>query len=62
MKVKSHCRSGHVMKRDGDSWKCTGKINGKKKIQKDGKRVLEKINCPNRKAWSHVAPRLMGGI
>jgi len=54
LKVKSHCRSGHVMKRDGDSWKCTGKINGKKKG--------EKINCPNRKAWSRVEPRLMGGI
>jgi len=50
------------MKRDGDSWKCLGKINGKKKVQKDGKRVWEKINCPNRKAWSRVEPRLMGGI
>lgn len=53
MKVKRHCRSGHVMKRDGESWRCTGVINGNKKGQK--------INCPIRKPWNRVTAQT-GGI
>ena len=72
MKVKRHCKSGHIMIRTIEGmrgidtykiWKCTGIINKKIKgiIQKDKNGNKIKINCPHRKSWHHVEKMQMAG-
>lgn len=61
-KIKTHCISGHVMHRSGDTWKCNGLVNkkiivnGKEKFvyDKDGKK--EKTECKNSASWNYVEP------
>lgn len=51
------------MKRDGESWKCTGMINklvknknGNLVILKDREGKREKVQCKNRASWNYVEP------
>lgn len=61
-KIKTHCESGHVMHRSGDTWKCNGMVNkmtyvnGKLQysFDKDGNKIKEK--CNRSKSWNYVEP------
>ncbi len=44
MSKKVHCARGHIMKRDGDMWRCYAKI----------KKGDKKVQCNDTKAWSYV--------
>ncbi len=42
MSKKVHCDAGHIMKRDGDGWRCHKKLKNDKE-------------CNRTKGWSYVS-------